>query len=280
MNQRTAIYQRYSLPSLTMTQTKIRRYTATMPIALITGATAGIGEATARLLVNNGFDIIITGRRSERLDALQKELTAQSGGRVLALVFDVRDRTAVNAAMRTLPDGWQDIDALINNAGLALGREPLQEGNPEDWDVMIDTNVKGLLSVTHAVVPGMIERKRGHIVNLGSIAGKQVYKGGGVYNATKFAVEALTKAMRIDFLPHNIRVTGICPGNAETEFSVVRFKGDGEKAGAVYQGFTPLSAEDIADAILWTLTRPPHVCINDLLIMPTAQADTVNIWRT
>jgi len=250
-----------------------------MPIVLITGATAGIGEATARLLAKNGFDLILNGRRQERLDALAEELKKE-GIRVLPLAFDVRDRKAVEEHLSGLPADWKDIDVLINNAGLALGRASLEDNDPTDWDTMIDTNIKGLLYITHAVVPQMIERKTGHIVNLGSIAGKEVYKSGAVYNATKFAVEALTKGMRIDFLPHNIRVTCICPGNTRTEFPQVRFKGDTEKVYATYKGFRPLEAEDIADAICWAITRPPHVCINDMLVMPTAQADTVNFLKT
>lgn len=249
-----------------------------MPIALITGATAGIGEATARLLTKNGYDVIIAGRRKERLTKLAKELE-KTGVRVHSLCFDVRDQKAVEQAIRGLPDDWKDIDVLVNNAGLALGKSPIQEGDPNDWDTMIDTNIKGLLYVAHAVIPSMTKRKAGHIVNIGSIAGKEVYKGGAIYNATKFAVEAISKGMRIDLLPYNIRVTNLCPGNTETEFSLVRFKGDAKTAKDVYKGFTPLRAEDIADAILWTITRPPHVCINDMLIMPTAQANTVHLHK-
>lgn len=247
-----------------------------MPIALITGATAGIGEATARLFAQNGFDLIITGRTQEKIDAVAAALT---GVRVLPLAFDVRDRAAVDAALGNLPAEWRDIDVLVNNAGLALGRDVLHEGDPSDWDTMIDTNVKGMLYVTKAVSPRMVERKKGHIVNLGSIAGKEVYKAGAVYNATKFAVEALTRGMRIDFLPYNIRVTSICPGAVQTEFAITRFKGDKAKADAVYEGFTPLQAPDIADAILWAVTRPAHVCINDMLIMPTAQANSANLHK-
>lgn len=247
-----------------------------MPIALITGATSGIGKASALLLGQNGFDLIITGRTQEAIDATAAEL---SDARVLPLAFDVRDRAAVDANLGALPPAWRDVDVLVNNAGLALGRDLLHEGDPADWDTMIDTNVKGLLYITRAVSPRMIERRKGHIVNLGSIAGKEVYKAGAVYNATKFAVEALTRGMRIDFLPHNIRVTSICPGAVRTAFSLTRFRGDHTKADAVYEGFEPLRAEDVADAILWAVTRPPHVCINDLLIMPTAQADTMNIER-
>lgn len=245
-------------------------------IALITGATAGIGEATARLLAQHGFDLIVTGREKEKLDALAAELTDI---RVLPLAFDIRDRSAVQEHLGALPDDWRDIDVLVNNAGIALGRDLLHEADPTDWDTMIDTNVKGLLYVTHAVVPRMIERRSGHIVNLGSIAGKEVYKAGSVYNATKFAVDALTQGMRIDFLPFGLRVTSVCPGAVQTQFSITRFKGDIAKADAVYEGFDPLRAEDVAEAILWVVSRPPHVCINDLLIMPTAQADSVNLYK-
>jgi NADP-dependent 3-hydroxy acid dehydrogenase YdfG len=247
-----------------------------MPIAVITGATAGIGEATARLFAKNGFDLIITGRRKDRLEKLGKELKEV---RVLPLAFDVSDKKAVEQHLGNLPAEWKDVDVLVNNAGLALGREPLHEGKTGDWDIMIDTNIKGILYVTNAIAPRMVERKKGHIINLGSIAGKEVYPAGAVYNATKFAVDALTKGMRIDFLPHNIRVTSICPGNVETEFSLVRFKGDKKRAQEPYAGFTPLVAEDIAEAIVWAATRPAHVNINDMLIMPTAQATATNVWR-
>lgn len=249
-----------------------------MPIALITGATAGIGEATAKLLARNGFDLIINGRRQERLDALSEELK-KNGVRVLPLAFDVRDRAQVKANLENLPAEWKQVDVLINNAGLALGKELLNESLPEDWDVMIDTNIKGLLYVTHFIVPQMIERKHGHIVNLGSIAGKEVYKSGSVYNATKFAVEALTRGMRIDFLEHGIRVSSVCPGIVQTEFADVRFKGDTERVNTHHAGYEPLQGEDIADAIHWVITRPPHVNINDLLIMPTSQANTTHHFK-
>jgi 3-hydroxy acid dehydrogenase / malonic semialdehyde reductase len=248
--------------------------TPSMSIVLITGATAGIGEATARLLAKNGFDLIINGRRQERLDALAAELQ-KDGVRILPLAFDVRDRNAVETHLKSLPNDWRNIDVLINNAGLGLGMSPIHEGKPEDWDVMIDTNIKGLLYVSHAVMSGMVEQKKGHIVNLGSIAGKEVYANGNIYCMTKHAVDALTKAMRIDLLPHNIRVTSIDPGLTRSEFNLVRFKGDAVKAEQRYAGITPLNAADIADAILFAITRPPNVCVNDLLIMATEQANTV-----
>ena len=223
--------------------------------------------------------MIVTGRRKERLLEVEEEL--RSGGTdVLSLCFDVCDREAVEECIAGVPTEWQDIDVLVNNAGLALEKLPLQDGDPADWDVMIDTNIKGLLYVTKAIAPQMIQRGTGHIVNLGSIAGKEVYKGGAVYNATKFAVDALTKAMRIDFLEEGIRVTSICPGNVETEFSQVRFKGDTKRAKTVYEGYEPLRAEDIAEAVWFAVSRPPHVTINDILIMPTAQANTVHLQKT
>jgi len=246
-----------------------------MPIVLITGASAGIGEATTRLLAKNGFDLILNARRADRLEVLKKELEKEHGVRILPLVFDIRDRNAVEKHIDALPADWQNIDVLVNNAGLGLGMAPLQDGDPEDWDTMIDTNIKGLLYVTKAVVSGMQKRKSGYIVNIGSIAGKEVYPNGNVYCMTKHAVDALTKAMRIDYLPHNIRVTSIDPGHTMTEFNVVRFKGDMEKVKSRYGGFRALDEADVADAIHWVITRPPHVCVNDLLIMPAAQANTV-----
>lgn len=248
-------------------------------IAFITGATSGIGEATARMFVKNGYNVIITGRRKEKLEALRKELESSDSANVLPLCFDVREGENVKKQIAELKPEWQPIDVLVNNAGLALGKAPLQEGDPNDWDQVIDTNVKGVLYVTRAIAPIMIKRKKGHIVNIGSIAGKEVYKGGAVYNATKFAVDALTKAMRVDFLESGIRVTQICPGQTETEFALVRFKGDKKKAATVYEGFEPLRASDIADAIWFAVSRPAHVNINDLVIMPTAQANTVFLHK-
>ena len=251
---------------------------------LITGATSGFGEASARRFAAEGWRVIITGRRRDRLDALQRELeglhgTVERGHVAHVLRFDVRDRAAVDAAIAGLPPEWNTIDVLLNNAGLAAGLAPLQEGSADDWDRMLDTNVKGLLNVSRAVIPGMILRKSGHIINIGSTAGKEVYAKGNVYCASKFAVDALTKAMRIDLLEHGIKVTQIAPGAAETEFSVVRFGGDEDRAKQVYQGFDPLRAEDIADIVHYVATLPSHVCINDLVVTPTAQANSTNIVR-
>ncbi len=240
-------------------------------IALITGATSGIGEAVTKRLAETGFNVIITGRRNDRLTNLKKELE-KTGIKVLSLCFDIRQREEVEKAITNLPEEWKNIDILINNAGLAAGLSPIQDGDFEDWERMIDTNVKGLLYMTKYVSTGMIERKKGHIVNIGSIAGKEVYPNGNVYCASKHAVDALTKSMRIDMLPYNIRVTQVCPGAVETEFSLVRFHGDSERAAKVYEGFENLVADDIADCIIFALTRPQHVNINDMLIMPTAQA--------
>ncbi len=240
---------------------------------LITGATAGFGEATARMFAKNGWNVIITGRRAERLEKLKKELGTDI--RVLTLCFDVRNEDEVNEAIATLPaEVKSKLSILVNNAGLAVGRGPLDEGLTDDWNRMIDTNVKGLLHVSKAVIPVLKQNGGGHIVNLGSIAGKEVYAGGNVYCATKHAVDALSRAMRIDLVHDNIKVTNIAPGAAETEFSLVRFKGDEQTAKNVYHGFDPLVAEDIADSIYYVCTRPKHVTINDLVIMPTAQASS------
>ncbi|MDY6800548.1 MAG: SDR family NAD(P)-dependent oxidoreductase [Bacteroidota bacterium] len=243
-------------------------------IALITGATSGIGRATAKKLAQNNFDVIITGRRKELLEDLKEEIQSQSSGKVYILTFDVRDNEAVNQAIESLPDDWQNIEVLVNNAGLAVGLNHIYEGDIDDWERMIDTNIKGLLYMTRKIAPGMIEKKRGHIINIGSTAGREVYEKGNVYCSTKHAAIALTQAMRIDMLEHKVKVTAINPGMVETEFSVVRFKGDKEKADKVYQGFTPLYGEDVADAILYVVTRPEHVCINDMIITATAQANS------
>lgn len=239
---------------------------------LITGATSGIGKSTAVKFASNGYRIIITGRRKNILETFKNELEEKYKVEVLALNFDVRVLSEVNLAIKSLPVGWSNIDILLNNAGLASGLGTIQDGNIEDWEKMIDTNIKGLLYVTKAVSPLLIAQNKGHIINIGSIAGKEVYANGNVYCATKHAVDALTKAMRIDMLAHNIKVSQIAPGAAETEFSLVRFHGDADKAKAVYNGFTPLSPDDIADAIWYVATLPAHVNINDLVIMPTAQA--------
>jgi len=242
--------------------------------ALITGATSGIGRATAITLSQNNFDVIITGRRKELLEGLEKEIKAKSSNKIYILNFDVRNKEEVFKAIDSLPEEWKNIDVLINNAGLAVGLEPIQDGDIDDWERMIDTNVKGLLYMSRKVLPLMVARKSGHVINIGSTAGKEAYQNGNVYCGTKHAVDAISKGMRIDLLPHKIKVTEINPGMVETEFSVVRFKGDKEKAGKVYQGFTPLYGYDIADAILYVLTRPEHVCINDMIITATAQANS------
>lgn len=243
-------------------------------IALVTGATSGIGEAVAILMAKEGYKLIITGRREDRLHKLASELKTEYGTETLALSFDVRCCNEVDKYLGNLPKQWQCIDILINNAGLAVGLNPVQDGVMDDWERMIDTNIKGLLYVTKCVSKYMIERKCGHIVNLCSIAGKEAYANGNVYCATKHAVDALTKGMRIDLLPYGIRVSQICPGAVETEFSIVRFKGDVNRADNVYKGFTPLTAMDVADAIMYMVKCPPHVNINDMVIMPTAQANS------
>lgn len=238
----------------------------------ITGATAGFGEACARKFASNGYDLIITGRRKERLEKLESELK-QFGVNVIALNFDVRELSAVETAISSLPEEVKNsISILINNAGLAVGRNTIDEGIIDDWERMIDTNIKGLLYVSKQVIPLLQKNQKGHIFNLGSIAGKEVYPMGNVYCATKHAVDALSRAMRIDLVNDNIKVTNMAPGAAETEFSLVRFKGDQDKADAVYQNFDPLVAEDIANTIYFVATQPQHVTINDLVIMPTAQA--------
>ncbi|MBQ8335288.1 MAG: SDR family NAD(P)-dependent oxidoreductase [Tidjanibacter sp.] len=242
---------------------------------LITGATSGIGEATARAFAAEGFAVIITGRRAERLQQLKAELKEQYGAEVCVASFDVRDEAMCNAAIEALPERFADIDILVNNAGLAAGLEHLNEGSTTDWNAMIDTNVKGLLYISRAVANRMIASgKRGHIVNLGSTAGTQVYENGNVYCATKHAVHALSQGMRIDFLRHGIRVTEIRPGMVETEFSVVRFHGDKNRADGVYKGLKPLTGDDIAEAIVWATTQPDHVHINEIVLTPTAQADS------
>ncbi len=248
-------------------------------IALITGASSGIGKATSMILAKNGFDVIITGRRENLLLSVENEIKEASGSEVLSLVFDVRDRNQVNSSIDSLPDNWKKIDLLVNNAGLSSGLEPLNEGDYEDWNKMIDTNIKGLLYVSQRVANLMIPNEKGQIINVSSVAGKEPYPNGNVYCATKHAVEALTRSMRLDFLKYNIKVGSVSPGMAETEFSIVRFKGDENKAAAVYKGFTPLNAEDIAEAILFMANRPSHVNIDDIFIMPTAQASARDTKR-
>ena len=239
-------------------------------IALITGATSGIGKASAITLAKMGYDIIGTGRRKDRLDELEKELPASV--RFLPLVFDVRDREKVGEILGNLPSDWAAIDVLINNAGNAHGMDPIQTGSLDDWDAMMDINVKGLLYVSKAIIPGMTERQSGIIINIGSIAGKEVYPNGNVYCGSKHAVDAITKGMRIDLNPFGIKVIGIHPGLVETEFSLVRFKGDEKRAETVYQGYEPLVAQDIADIVEFVVNRPAHVVLADIVVLPTAQA--------
>ena len=246
-------------------------------IALITGATSGIGQAIATRLAKEGYALIVTGRRREKLDAVSAELSRTTD--VLPLVFDVRKLDEVQKHLGNLPEDWKNIDVLVNNAGLAAGLEPLHEGLVDDWERMIDTNVKGLLYVSRTILPGMIERKRGHVFNLGSIAGKETYMNGNVYCASKHAVDSLSRSMRMECLPYNIKVTQICPGAVETEFSTVRFHGDTQRAEQVYKGFTPLKGEDIADLVAYCVNLPAHVCLNDIIVMPTAQANSGNFHK-
>ena len=244
---------------------------------LITGATSGIGEATARLLAKNNYNLILCGRREEKLRKLKTELLSQT--KVTTLSFDVRDNEAVKNALHSLGPEWKTIDVLINNAGNAHGLDPVHKGSVEDWDAMMDINVKGLLYVSREVLPGMTEQKSGHVINIGSVAGKEVYPNGNVYCASKFAVDALTKGMRMDLNPFGIKVTAIHPGMVETEFSLVRFKGDEEKAASVYKGVKPLTAEDIADTIFYVLSTPDHVVIADMVVYPKSQASATIVKR-
>ena len=251
-----------------------------MPMnVFITGATSGIGRACAGIFARNNYNLILNGRREDRLKELAAQLTSRYGTVSHLLPFDVRDPAGVNAAVENLPEEWKQIDILINNAGLALGLAPFPDGETADWDTMIDTNIRGLLYVSKAVVSQMRASERGHIINIGSIAGKEVYPNGGVYCATKHAVDALSKAMRIDLLPYRVKVTAVNPGAAETEFSVVRFKGDEDRAQSVYNGFEPLVAEDVAEAVYFAASRPPHVNIDDITIMPSAQAGATRFNR-
>jgi NADP-dependent 3-hydroxy acid dehydrogenase YdfG len=246
---------------------------------LITGATSGIGEAIAWRFAKEQYALILTGRRNDRLETLKKDVESRYETRVLTLCFDVRDYNQVETAIQSLPDEWKTIDVLVNNAGLAAGLAPIHTASLSDWDQMIDTNIKGLLYVTRVVSPGMVERQSGHIINLGSISGKKMYPNGAVYCATKHAVKALSEGMRMDLLPYGIRVTEVCPGAVETEFSLVRFKGDRQRADQVYAGFTPLTAEDIAETVWYAVAQPPHIDIQELLVMPTAQVDATMIHR-
>ena len=246
-------------------------------IALITGATSGIGEATAKIFSDHGIDLIICGRRESRLQSLQEKLSQKV--KVHTLTFDVKDKDKVFRSIEDLPAKWQKIDILVNNAGNAHGFDPIHEGSLDDWDSMIDINVKGLLYVSKAVVPGMVERRSGHIINIGSIAGKEVYPNGNVYCASKHAVDAINNGMRIDLNQYGIKVSQVSPGLVDTEFSIVRFKGDKQRSDSVYTGMKPLTGDDIADLILFIVTRPAHVNISDSIIFPNAQASSTLVNR-
>jgi 3-hydroxy acid dehydrogenase / malonic semialdehyde reductase len=246
---------------------------------LITGASSGIGEATARAFAASGARLLLAARRADRIEALAAELASQHGTDSHTIQLDVRDAGVVTRMLEDLPADWAEIDVLVNNAGLSRGLEKVHEGNISDWDEMVDTNVKGLLYVTRAVVPAMVDRGRGHVINIGSVAGREVYPGGAVYCATKFAVGAITQGLRIDLLGTSIRVTSIDPGLVETEFSIVRFHGDRERASRVYEGVQPLTAQDVADAIVYAATRPSHVNVDEILLMASAQAGATRVWR-
>lgn len=248
-------------------------------IALITGATSGIGKETALILASNGYDLILTGRRKELLKDLTDIIIKDSEAAVISLCFDIRDQRQVEAAINSLSGKWVDIDLLVNNAGLAVGIEPVHEGVIDDWDRMIDTNVKGLLYISRIISPLMVARESGHIINISSIAGHEIYPNGAAYCGSKHAVKAITKAMRMELLPYGIKVSSISPGMVNTEFSLVRFKGDQNRADNVYKGLTPLYARDIAESLLFMVTRPPHVNIEDLVIMPTDQASARDYRR-
>jgi len=241
--------------------------------------TSGFGKAIAKKFAQNGDNLIITGRRKDRLENIAEEIINKFNVKALPVCFDVRKREECEKAIQSLPEEWKKIDVLVNNAGLAVGLNPIHEGVIDDWERMIDTNVKGLLYMTRLVAPLMVEQGHGHIINIGSIAGREVYPHGNAYCGSKFAVNAISKGMRIDLLPYNIKVTEILPGAAETEFSIVRFKGDQERANSVYKGFKPLSAGDVADVVFYVTSLPPHVNINELVLMPTAQASSMHFHR-
>ena len=248
-------------------------------IALITGASSGIGKACAEVFAREGFDLILTARRLKKLEVLAAELKGAFNVDIKTIQMDVRSKEDVQKGWGGLSEEWRKVDILINNAGLSQGLDPIFSGDMEDWDRMIDTNIKGLLYVSRIVLPQMKERKSGHVINIGSIAGKEVYPNGNVYCATKHAVDALNKAMRIDLLPYGVKVSALHPGAVETEFSIVRFKGDEQRADKVYEGFEPLHAQDIAEAAWFVVSRPAHVNINEMLIMPTAQANGTLIHK-
>ena len=249
-------------------------------IIFITGATSGFGKAIAYVFAQHGWNLILTGRREERLSAIEKEITDTYPVKVITLCFDIRDRKQTEQMIHDLPHAWKEINVLVNNAGLASGLSLIQDGDIDDWEKMIDTNIKGLLYVSRAIMPMMINNKKGHIINISSIAGKEAYLKGNIYCATKHAVDALTKSMRIDLLPHGIKVSSIDPGAAETEFSLVRLHGDSERAKKVYEGYKPLHADDIADITYFVATRPAHVVINDIVVTPLAQANTSYIVKS
>lgn len=245
----------------------------------ITGATSGFGKSIAETFAKAGWNCILTGRRADRLTELASQLSTQYGIKSFNLAFDIQDRQAVFNAVAQLPAEWQSIDVLVNNAGLALGRDSFENASLDDWDTMIDTNVKGLMYMTKAILPFFIKQQKGHIINIGSTAGKEVYKDGNGYCASKHAVDAISKAMRIDLLPHHIKVTAIHPGAAETEFSVVRFKGDEHKAAQVYDGYKALQAADVANIVYYTANLPEHVCINDLTVTCLSQANSFYLHK-
>jgi serine 3-dehydrogenase len=248
-------------------------------IVVVTGASSGIGEACARAFASAGARLILTARRLERLEGLAREIEEKHSAEARTVQLDVRRRADVEAAFGSLPDAWRDVEVLVNSAGLSRGLEKIHEGDPDDWDEMVDTNVKGLLYVTRALLPGMVARGRGHVVNIGSIAGREVYPGGNAYCASKSGVAALTRAMKVDLVGTPVRVSTVDPGMVETEFSVVRFHGDAPRAAKVYQGLRPLSPEDIADAVLWVTTRPPHVNVLEMVVLPTAQSSAMVVHR-
>ena len=250
-----------------------------MAIVCITGASSGFGRASALKFAAAGYQVILCARRKERLDALSEQLEKSFSIPTYVMPVDVRDAAAVKIAFEQLPDHWKQIDVLINNAGLAAGRDAFQDANPDDWEAMIDTNLKGLLYVTKAVVPTMMQQRSGHIINVSSLAGREVYPQGNVYCASKHAVTALSKGLRMDLLPYRIKVTNISPGLAETEFSLVRFKGDADKASQVYAGYEPLHPEDIADVIFFAATRPPHMNLEEITLLPTAQSDSRTVYK-
>jgi 3-hydroxy acid dehydrogenase / malonic semialdehyde reductase len=258
---------------------KIRDQKFMNKIVLITGATSGIGKAAAEKFAQEGYNVIITGRRQDRLTQISQQLEERFAVKVLPLCFDVQDKHAVFSALENLPEQWKKIDVLVNNAGLALGRDLFQDADLQDWETMLNSNVHGLVYVSKAIIPLMIKNNSGHIINMGSTAGKDVYEKGNMYCATKYAVDALSRAMRIDLLKHRIKVTAIHPGAVDTEFSLVRYKGNEAIAQSVYVGFKPLMAEDVAETIYYCASLPPHVCINDLVITCTAQANNFNFYK-